>query len=180
MSSNKPLELLDFQIEILEAIFRFMPFYALLYLSHTCKILHKIIIKQPSFQKNLKHIAIIYDYRILHCTNDYSFLEDFPKTVIDEGFDNTISPAIKERFNRIKKLELDFYSDWKISPIIIKFCESIEYLTLYNCDCAKNMDWSFLKNLVNLKYLFLRDCTGLSQDNIEVLKLKLSECYIEF
>tara|TARA_B100000902_G_C27311797_1_gene918874 strand:+ start:2050 stop:2799 length:750 start_codon:yes stop_codon:yes gene_type:complete len=158
MIPAKPISLFDLPYELLEHIFLFMPFHVLLYFSHTCRKLREIITHQATFQKNLKHLEIIYQTRILHCNDDYDFLEHFPKTVIDEGFDHTISPGIKERFNRIKKLRLNF-EDWrKINPIIIKFCKSIERLWLFNCYEQKIKNISFLEKLVNLKELTLRGC----------------------
>ena len=150
----KPINLLNLPNELLEHIFHFMPYHVLLYFSHTCRKLREIIRDQPLFQKNLKHLEIIYQTRILHCTNNLDFLEDFPKTVIDEGFDHTISPAVTKRFNQIKTLDYNLHFDSKIdpiNPIIIKFCESLEYLVLR--ESVKIKDFSFIKNLVNLNYL---------------------------
>ncbi len=152
MIPAKPLNLFDLPYELLEHIFLFMPFHVLLYFSHTCTKLRDIIRHQRTFQKNLKHLEIIYQTRILDCANNLDFLEYFPKTVIDEGFDHTISPSIKERFSQIKELEYGV-GTWRINPIIIKFCESLEYLLLWDCDQIP--DISFLEKLVDLKKLTL-------------------------
>ena len=116
MIPAKPLNLFDLPYELLEHIFLFMPFHVLLYFSHTCRKLRDIIRHLPTFLINLKHLEIIYQNRILHCANNLDFLEYFPKTVIDEGFDHTISPGIKERFSQIKELNEDSLSIFIIPP----------------------------------------------------------------
>ncbi len=172
MIPAKPLNLFDLPSELLEHIFLFMPFHVLLYFSHTCRKLREIIKDRPSFQKNLKHLKIIYQTGILHCTDDYYFLEDFPKTVIDEGFDHTISLAVRKRFNQIKEICV-IHPRWTSRfPTLIKFCESLERLELWELDYYKEIkDISFLEKLVKLKYLHLDRCTQFDGDISPLEKL---------
>ena len=180
MSSVQPLELLDISIEVLVCIFDHMPFYTLLDLSYTCKILREIIVKQPRFQKNLNQLDIIYKSKIMDCEDD-AFVCEFPEQVLEKGFDINITPPIKNRFDQIHRIDFDvldfnrikylnmypslkelnirYYSELTDIPNLVNH-KSLNKLSIQGCIRLNILDLAKLKSL---EFLDLDCCTGLTE-----------------